>query len=108
VSADDAPWSPFDGADSQAAFPAHARIEDEPVWIFCNESGFFAVQEKCPHQDRDLDTAKVVGGGKMIRCGHHNYTFRLADGCGVNFPNVRIAVYDVREEDGKLFGRKRT
>lgn len=108
MNADDSAWRLLDGADPQTTFPAPARLEDEPIWIFRTETGFFAVQEKCPHQDRDLDTAKIVGGGKMIRCGHHNYTFRLADGSGVNFPNAQIAVYDIKEEDGKLFGRKRT
>lgn len=108
MNANDSAWRLLGDADAQASFPAPARFGDERIWIFRVDDGFFAVQEKCPHQDRDLDTAKIVGGGKMIRCGHHNYTFRIADGAGVNFPSSCITVYDVKEEDGKLLGRKRT
>jgi nitrite reductase/ring-hydroxylating ferredoxin subunit len=104
----DAGWLELAGTDPHAeAFPVSARFGEEPIWVFRTDGGYFGVQDRCPHLDRTLDTARIVGGGSMIRCGHHNYTFRLSNGAGVNFPTTSIAVYDVKEEDGKLFARRR-
>jgi nitrite reductase/ring-hydroxylating ferredoxin subunit len=101
-------WRPLEGTDpATAAFPLAASFDDEPIWILRTEVGLLGIQEKCPHLDKTLDNARVVAGGRMIRCGHHNYTFRLTDGGCVNFPGHRVALYDVKEQDGKLFVRRR-
>ncbi len=42
----------------------------------------------------------------MIRCGLHAYTFKLADGNGVNCPGYRIAVYEVMSDGSRLMGRR--
>ena len=42
----------------------------------------------------------------MIRCGLHAYTFKLADGNGVNCPGYRIAVYEVMRDGSRLLGRR--
>jgi nitrite reductase/ring-hydroxylating ferredoxin subunit len=41
----------------------------------------------------------------MLRCAYHNYTFKLANGSGVNCPGFRISVYQIKEEDGGLFAQ---
>jgi nitrite reductase/ring-hydroxylating ferredoxin subunit len=41
----------------------------------------------------------------MVRCAFHNYTFELTNGSGVNCPGFRIAVYEIKEEDGTLLAR---
>jgi nitrite reductase/ring-hydroxylating ferredoxin subunit len=52
-----------------------------------------------------LIDAQLMGNSTMIRCAQHNYTFRLADGKGVNCPGFRIKVFDVKSEDGALYAR---
>ena len=107
---DERSWTPLDGLDpGSATFPVSVEFDARPIWIFRGERGdFFGIQDTCPHTEQTLGNAKVVGGGTMIRCVFHNYTFKLATGAGVNCPGFRIDVYDVKEEDRRLFVRRRT
>lgn len=99
-------WRPLAGADPHAsAFPLAASYGDEPIWIFRTETGFRGVQHTCPHENRTLESARIVGNGKMIRCSYHNYTFKLESGAGVNCPGYRIAIYEVKEDSNALFAR---
>ena len=47
-----------------------------------------------------------MGGDKMIRCALHAYTFKLADGKGVNCPGYEIDVYEIAREGDALSARK--
>jgi nitrite reductase/ring-hydroxylating ferredoxin subunit len=88
-----------------ATFPAAATVAGEPIWVFAVSDGFRGVAEMCPHERRSLGEARLVGDGKMVRCAYHNYTFKLANGSGVNCPGFRIAVYAIKEEDGALYAQ---
>jgi nitrite reductase/ring-hydroxylating ferredoxin subunit len=91
-----------------AAFPAPAHVAGVPMWVFRIGAGFRGVQEMCPHERQSLGEASLAGGEKMIRCAYHNYTFKLADGKGVNCPGFSIAIYEIKEEAGRLFARPST
>ena len=100
-------WSPINGVDPEGAgFPARAELGGERVVVFRVGDGFRAVQRHCPHQNTDFSRGLIVGDGAMIRCGLHAYTFKLADGNGVNCPGYRIAVYDVMRDGSRLLGRR--
>jgi nitrite reductase/ring-hydroxylating ferredoxin subunit len=49
--------------------------------------------------------AELAGNQTMVRCPLHVFTFRLSDGRGVNCPGFKIAIYEIKEEDGRFFGR---
>jgi nitrite reductase/ring-hydroxylating ferredoxin subunit len=99
-------WQRLDGVDPAAAeFPARARVGAEGILVFKTGTGFRGVQRLCPHQRAPLNDAIIAGNGAMIRCARHNYTFRLADGKGVNCPGYKLAVFEVKEEDGALYAR---
>ncbi len=49
--------------------------------------------------------AELAGNDTMIRCPLHVFTFKLSDGKGVNCPGFEIKVYEVKEEQGALWGR---
>lgn len=100
-----ADWEALEVDVQSATFPAAAVAGGVPIWVFRVADGFRGVQEFCPHEQRSLGAARIVGEATMVRCAYHNYTFKLADGRGVNCPGFRIAVYDVKEEDGRLFVR---
>ena len=88
-----------------AAFPARARVDGQDVLIFRTEDGYRATQRTCPHQHGNLADGRILGNGAMLRCALHGYTFRLADGKGVNCPGFRIRVHDVvRNGDRLLIG----
>jgi nitrite reductase/ring-hydroxylating ferredoxin subunit len=100
-------WHVLEGIDPQATtFPAAATFDGEPIWIFQTGLGLRGVSELCPHDNRSLGTARIVGNASMIRCSHHNYTFKLMNGMGVNCPGYRIAVYEVKEENRVLLARR--
>ena len=88
-----------------ATFPAKAAVAGRPIWVFRVNDGFRGVQERCPHEQQSLEDAHLAGNATMVRCAYHNYTFKLADGAGVNCPGFRIAVYRIKEERGTLFAQ---
>jgi len=49
--------------------------------------------------------AELVANDTMVRCPLHVFTFKLSDGKGVNCPGFRLKVYEIKEENGVLFGR---
>ena len=102
-----ADWIPINDVDVDATgFPARAALGDEKIVIFRVGDGYRAVQRHCPHQNTDFSRGVIVGDGAMLRCGLHAYTFKLADGNGVNCPGYRIAVYEVMRDGARLLGRR--
>jgi nitrite reductase/ring-hydroxylating ferredoxin subunit len=100
------PWQRLDGLDPAAAsFPARAKLDGEGILVFRTSDGFRGVERTCPHLKSTLIDASLVGNGAMIRCAQHNYTFKLADGRGVNCPGFRLKIFEVKPEDGSLFAR---
>jgi len=100
------PWRRLDGLDPAAAsFPARAKLDGEGILVFRTGDGFRGVERTCPHLKSTLIDASLVGNGAMLRCAQHNYTFKLADGKGVNCPGFRLKVFEVKPADGGLFAR---
>ena len=99
-------WQRLDGVDLTAAdFPVRAKVGAEAIVIFKTGAGYRGVQRLCPHQRAPLTNGVIAANGAMIRCPQHNYLFKLADGKGVNCPGYKIAVYEVKEEDGAAYAR---
>ena len=100
------PWQRLDGVDPAAdAFPARAKLDGEGILVFRTPAGFRGVERTCPHLKSTLIDAGLVANGTMIRCAQHAYTFRLADGKGVNCPGFRLRVFEVEPADGGLVAR---
>ena len=105
----DADWQIIDGIDpATATFPVRARIDDEQVVVFRLETGYRAVQRRCPHQGFDFIDAQLMGRGDLIRCAGHSYIFRVDNGKGVNCPGYEITVYEVVAEGSALKARRVT
>jgi nitrite reductase/ring-hydroxylating ferredoxin subunit len=98
-------WEALELDPGSATFPARAFVAGQPIWVFRLHDAYRGVQDMCPHERRSLGEARIVGGESMVRCAFHNYTFKLANGVGVNCPGFRIAVYQIKEEGGKLFAQ---
>ena len=100
-------WQKLDGLDPASGnFPARARVEGESILIFRTGTGFRGVQRACPHMNSTLIDADLVANATMIRCRQHAYTFRLADGRGVNCPGFSVRVFEVKDEGGTLYARR--
>jgi nitrite reductase/ring-hydroxylating ferredoxin subunit len=86
-------------------YPARAKFEGEGIVIFRTKTGFRGVQRSCPHMQATMMNAELIANDTMVRCHLHVFTFKLSDGKGVNCPGFRVKVYEVKEENGVLYGR---
>lgn len=99
-------WELLAGLDPKtASFPARARVNGEWILVFRTGTGFRGTQRACPHMGASLQDAQLMGGGTMVRCAQHVFTYKLSDGKGVNCPGYAIKVFEIKEEGGQLFGR---
>jgi nitrite reductase/ring-hydroxylating ferredoxin subunit len=100
------PWHVLAGLRSDSTkFPARANLEGEGIVILRTKTGFRGVQRTCPHLQGTMMNAQLIANDTMVRCPLHVFTFKLSDGKGVNCPGFRLKVYEIKEENGVLFGR---
>lgn len=100
------PWQVLTGLRPEGAkYPARARLGGEGIVILRTQSGLRGVQRACPHMQGTMLNAELVANETMVRCPLHAFTFRLSDGKGVNCPGFRIKIYEIKEENGALYGR---
>ena len=83
-------------------------MEGVGIVIFKTKSGFRGVQRACPHMQATMMNAELIANDSMVRCPLHVFTFKLSDGKGVNCPGFKLTIYEIKEEDGKFFGKLRT
>ena len=100
------PWHLLAGLrPDNAKYPARASIEGEGIVILKTKSGYRGVQRACPHMKATMMNAELTANETMVRCPLHVFTFKLSDGKGVNCPGFKITVYEIKEENGALYGR---
>ena len=100
------PWQVLAGLrPDNTKFPARANLEGEGIVILRTKAGFRGVQRSCPHLQGTMMNAELIANDTMVRCPLHVFTFKLSDGKGVNCPGFRLKVYEIKEENGVLFGR---
>jgi nitrite reductase/ring-hydroxylating ferredoxin subunit len=87
-------------------FPARSTLDSENIIVFRTQSGFRGVQRACPHMQATLMNAELIANDTMLRCPLHIFTFKLSDGKGVNCPGFRLTVYEIKQEQDALYGRR--
>ena len=103
---DEQPWQPLAGVRPDSPkFPARANLDGEGIVILRTKTGFRGIQRSCPHMQATMMNAELMANDTMVRCPLHVFTFKLSDGKGVNCPGFRLKVYEVKEENGMLYGR---
>jgi 3-phenylpropionate/trans-cinnamate dioxygenase ferredoxin subunit len=98
-------------AGSVDEFPQGAQkvieVEDEYVLVVHSLSGFWAIEDRCSHDDNEL-----LGGGveeresqsPSIKCLRHGAKFDLGTGAALSLPAVKaVKSYAVMLEDGKVW-----
>jgi nitrite reductase/ring-hydroxylating ferredoxin subunit len=100
------PWQPLAGLrPDHTKYPARASMEGEGIVVFRTNSGYRGVQRACPHMKATMLNAELTANDTMVRCPLHVFTFKLSDGKGVNCPGFKVQVYEIKEENGMLYGR---
>jgi nitrite reductase/ring-hydroxylating ferredoxin subunit len=101
-----ADWTALEDIDiATAQFPARAKLGEETIVVLKSGSGYVGSERTCPHQKGNMMNAVLQSNGSMIRCTRHNYVFRAANGKPVNCPGLRLRTFEIKEDNGRLFGR---
>jgi nitrite reductase/ring-hydroxylating ferredoxin subunit len=102
----DNPWRTLAGLHPEnTTYPARASFDGQGIVIFKTKTGFRGVQRSCPHMQATMLKSYLTADDTMVRCHLHVFTFRLSDGKGVNCPGYLVKVYEIKEENGVLYGR---
>ena len=76
------------------------RYHDKRIAVWRTSGGFFAADNRCPHQGYALAQGDI--SGDVLTCAWHNWKFRLTDGeCLFGGENIRT--YPVQVRDGEVF-----
>lgn len=69
-------------------------LEDEYVLVLRTPTGFWAIEDRCSHDDNELFGGEVIG--KEIKCPRHGARFDLESGRALCLPAVRpVRTYNV-------------
>lgn len=71
------------------------------VALFQVDGQYYALDDSCPHQGASLAGGKLEG--RSVQCPAHGLRFDLASGCMRQSPQVRVAVYPIHIERGRVF-----
>jgi nitrite reductase/ring-hydroxylating ferredoxin subunit len=77
-------------------------LEDEYVLVLRTPTGFWAIEDRCSHDDNELFGGEVIG--KEIKCPRHGARFDLESGQALCLPAVRaVRTYNVVVSDQDVF-----
>jgi nitrite reductase/ring-hydroxylating ferredoxin subunit len=71
------------------------------VVLFNVDGLLYAIDDACPHQGASLGGGKLEG--HVIQCPAHGLRFDITSGCLRNVPHVRMTVYPIHIEQGRVF-----
>lgn len=78
------------------------EVEGEPIVLCRTEEGFFALEDRCSHDDGPLGEGDLED--RRIICPRHGAAFDLATGAALRMPAVApIRSYPVKVEAGTVF-----
>jgi len=76
------------------------------IYHLASRDAWFATENRCPHTgDRVLGRGIVgdQGGRPKVACPQHKKTFDLETGEGLSDPELRIASFPAKVEEGKVY-----
>jgi NAD(P)H-dependent nitrite reductase small subunit len=76
-------------------------VGKQPVALFNVGGTFHALTNVCPHRGGPLGQGFLEGS--EVSCPWHNYTFDVRTGENVVDASLKVARYDVKVEDGRVF-----
>lgn len=78
------------------------EIDNKRLCLARNETGFFALDEKCPHQGLPITHGGICENGTIV-CPFHRYAWNLHTGREVERREGNIHLYPVEERSDGLF-----
>ncbi|HOY47864.1 MAG TPA: Rieske (2Fe-2S) protein [Flavobacteriales bacterium] len=78
------------------------ELGDKRICLARTEKGFFALDEKCPHQNLPITHGGICENGTIV-CPFHRYAWDLKTGREVERREGNIQLYPVEERAEGLF-----
>lgn len=76
---------------------------DLEVLIIKVKDSFFAVENRCSHDEKPLDSGKIVDE-KVIECNYHGARFDITTGKALKMPAVApINIFKTKVENQKIY-----
>ncbi len=101
------PWIAVCRASNVRAKPYRVEIDGMALVLFRSAQGLAAFPDICPHRLAPLSRGRIVAG--QLECAYHGWRFDGAGQCQAmpgligEVPRVRLAPWQVREQDGLIF-----
>ncbi len=76
-------------------------VNGQKIALFRHEGNVFALRDSCPHQGAPLSDGYVENGCAV--CVYHEWRFHLKDGAFDHNELIKLPVYPIKEENGKIF-----
>ena len=61
-------------------------IGDTPVVVFNHDGDYYALEDRCSHEDFELSAGPYDGEAATIECVLHGSKFDVRNGCALNAP----------------------
>ncbi|MCS6955502.1 MAG: Rieske (2Fe-2S) protein [Candidatus Calescibacterium sp.] len=80
------------------------RVNDElEVMVIKIKDSFFAIENKCSHDEKPLSDGKIIDG-EIIECKYHGARFNLQNGKALKMPAVTpINIFKTKIENDKIY-----
>ena len=75
-------------------------VADRAVAVFFVDGQYYALNDYCPHMGASLGLGDVRD--LTVICDRHGWAFRLADGRGIDAPDLKAEVFETRVKDGEV------
>jgi 3-phenylpropionate/trans-cinnamate dioxygenase ferredoxin subunit len=80
------------------------NIEGHRIALVRTEDEFYAIDDRCSHEDYSLAEGEVWVDEREIECPRHGSTFDLKSGTPCSLPATQpVAVYDTEIADGNVY-----
>ncbi|MFM8891644.1 MAG: Rieske (2Fe-2S) protein [Planctomycetia bacterium] len=76
------------------------EVSGRLVAVFYDGERYWALDDLCPHMGASLGSGPMVDG--VVTCPWHAWRFRLCDGAWCDNPKLKVEVFDVRVEGGRI------
>jgi NAD(P)H-dependent nitrite reductase small subunit len=76
-------------------------VDGRPVALFNVEGAYYALSNTCPHRGGPLGQGFVEG--QTVTCPWHAWTFDVSTGENVVNPELKVACFVTKVEDGQVF-----
>lgn len=79
---------------------------DVPILVVNHDGHYYALEDRCSHEDFELSAGSFDPETATIECVLHGSKFDVRDGCALNPPAYApVAKFPTRVEDGAVWTR---